>query len=542
MYFGCIINRKASALGFVLVHFACGACTAPAADSASESGPGGPDATTSTSEAEAGAKADADGTGQPANWDSDFRIPEATDINADPNIVEINLEARIENLTILSAGAEGGPPPQTAMWTYNGSVPGPTIRTKKGDRLIVHFKNSLPEATTIHWHGLRVPNSMDGTWLVQNAVSPGGTFDYDFVVSDAGTYWYHPHLDASAQVGFGLYGVLIVEDPAEPPLGDELIVVLSDVSLNPDGTLVPGDAAGWFGDYFGREGNLELVNGRAPSNMTLRMRSGMPQRWRVLDASRARYQRFTAPSVSLTRIAADEGLASAPYVVPNIDLTPGEREEIFAVAAASGTTVTATQASVDRFHTGVALPTSPLFRIEVTDDPPWTGGPVLPTTLASIASVDVSNAATREITLDDVTEGPDGGIEDASVDGALSYLGINGKSPRGACSGLDAGTAAMDMATMTTVVVDEGTTEIWNVTNNTSQDHPFHIHGYPFQVLSVGGTLPPVREWRDNVNVPASETLTLAVSFDDRPGTWMFHCHILDHADMGMMALLVVNP
>jgi plastocyanin len=190
----------------------------------------------------------------------------------------------------------------------------------------------------------------------------------------------------------------------------------------------------------------------------------------------------------------------------------------------------------------VALPTSPLFRIEVTDDPPWTGGPVLPTTLASIASVDVSNAATREITLDDVTEGPDGGIEDASVDGALSYLGINGKSPRGACSGLDAGTAAMDMATMTTVVVDEGTTEIWNVTNNTSQDHPFHIHGYPFQVLSVGGTLPPVREWRDNVNVPASETLTLAVSFDDRPGTWMFHCHILDHADMGMMALLVVNP
>lgn len=536
------MRRDLREVFIMLLALGCGACQTPPTDSQNVPAAVGPDATTAAPRPEAGPHAEAATPGEPANWDADFRIPEATDINSDPNTVEINLEARIQNLTILSSGAEGGPPPQTPMWTYNGSVPGPIIRTKKGDRLIVHFKNSLPEATTIHWHGVRVPNAMDGTFLVQNAVSPGSTFDYDFVVPDAGTYWYHPHLDSSAQVGFGLYGVLIVEDSTEPFLGDELVVVLSDVSLNPDGTLIPGDATGWFGDYFGREGNVELVNGKAQPNMTLKMMSGMPQRWRVLDTSRAKFQRFTVPNVTLTRIAGDEGLSSAPQVVPEVDLTPGEREEIFAVANAPGTTVTAINETVDRFHTGIPLPTAPLFNVEVTADPPWTGGPVLPKSLASIVPIDVSNAQTREITFDNVLEGEGGVVLDAAVDGAASYLGINGKSPRGACSGLDAGSTEVDMTAITIVSVDQGTTEIWNVTNNTSQDHPLHIHGYPYQVLSVAGTPPSVLEWRDNVNVPANEALKVAVSFDDRPGSWMFHCHILDHADMGMMALLVVNP
>jgi FtsP/CotA-like multicopper oxidase with cupredoxin domain len=522
-------------------------CGAPATDGEMPA-TNAPDATATPSMVDAGAKAgirDADAEAeaampeQPSNWDSDFRIPEATDTNPDPNVVEMSLEARVQNLTMLPSGAEGGPPPQTPMWTYNGGVPGPIIRTKKGNRLIVHFKNSLPEPTTIHWHGVRVPNAMDGTRLAQNAVSPGGTFDYDFVVPDAGTYWYHPHLDSSAQVGFGLYGVLIVEDPKEPFLGDDLVLVLSDVGVNADGSLRPADETGWFGDYFGREGNLELMNGKARSNLTLRMRAGVPQRWRVLDASRSRFQRFTVPNVSLTRVAGDEGLSSAPSPVTMVDLTPGEREEIYAVARAPGITATATQHSVDRFHTGLPFPSAPLFAVEITDDPAWEGGLVLPSSLASIVPIDISNAATREITLDDVLEGAGGAVVDAGRD-AVSYLGINGKSPRGACGGLDAG--SLDMSAIATAVVEVGDTEIWNVTNNTTQDHPFHIHGYPFQVLSVGGAPPPVLEWRDNVNVPAQGTLKLAVSFSDRPGNWMFHCHILDHADMGMMGLLVVNP
>jgi FtsP/CotA-like multicopper oxidase with cupredoxin domain len=466
---------------------------------------------------------------QPPNWDADLRIPEAVDNNPNPNIVEISLEARVQNLTVLPSSADGGPPPPTPMWTYNGSVPGPIIRTKKGDRLIVHFKNSLPDATTIHWHGVRVPNTMDGTTMVQNPVVPGATFDYDFVVPDSGMYWYHPHINSSTQVGYGLYGVLLVEDPNEPPLGDELVIVLSDVGVNPDGSLWAGDAQGWFGSYFGREGNVELVNGRPAPNVTLKMRAGLPQRWRILDASRARYQRFLPPNVTLTRIAGDEGLSAIPYAVQNVDVVPGEREEVVAVAAASpGTTTTANEETVDRFHIGATLsPPTPLFRIEVTADTPWTGGPTVPQSLATVFPLDVSRAPVREITFDNVTEDA-GVIGDAAVKGTASFLGINRVS-------------STDMSAMTSVTVQVGDTEIWNVTNNTNLDHPFHMHGYPIQVLSVGGEPPAALEWRDTVNIPAMQALKLAVLFD-RPGMWMFHCHILDHAEMGMMAMLVVKP
>jgi FtsP/CotA-like multicopper oxidase with cupredoxin domain len=257
----------------------------------------------------------------------------------------------------------------------------------------------------------------------------------------------------------------------------------------------------------------------------------MPQRWRLLDASRARFQRFTIPDVALTRIAGDDGLSAAPYSVTHVDLTPGEREEVVAVAhAPPGAARTASQETVDRYHFG-PLPTAPapLFGVEVADLAPWAGGPLVPASLASIVPLDVSNATVREITFDNVTERNDAGVVlDAGKYGAFTYLGINGVS-------------STEMSKMTTVTTKVGATEIWNVTNNTTQDHPFHMHGYPFQVLSVGGAPPPVLEWRDNVKVPANQRLQLAVSFD-RPGMWMFHCHILDHAEMGMMAMLVVDP
>jgi FtsP/CotA-like multicopper oxidase with cupredoxin domain len=440
---------------------------------------------------------------QPAGWDDDLRIPDAPDTNPDPAVVEISLEARLQALTIV-------PGQQTTMWTYNGMVPGPILRAKKGDRLIVHFLNSLPEPTTIHWHGVRVPNAMDGSSMTQAPVPPGGTFDYDFVLPDAGMYWYHPHIDSSTQVGYGLYGVLVVEDPAEPPLADELVMVLSDVNLNSDGSLAPGDAGGWFGDYFGREGSVHLVNGRVRPK--LRMRAGVPQRWRVVDASRAQFHRVIVPDVTLQRVGADDGLSASPIPVDEVNVVAGEREDLVAVAtAAPGTLLTTTWKDPNRFHTSVTEPDAPLFDIQISGDPPWQGAPALPQELASIAPLDVSSAPVRMIAFQDVMQ-----------DGT-AYLGIDGQ------------------LSTATVDVNVGATEVWQVSNTTSQDHPFHMHGFPFQVLSVGGAPPPVLEWRDTVNVPAMGVLKLAVNFDDRPGMWMFHCHILDHAEMGMMAMLVVH-
>jgi len=198
---------------------------------------GQPDGQTQT-EPDAGGADDGQGQpdgaklGQPAGWDDEIRLPVAEDMNPDPNVVEVAIAAQPAMLSLVP----GGPTP---VWTYNGQLPGPQIRARVGDRVIVHFTNQLPVETTVHWHGLRVPAAMDGMpGHSQAPIAPGGAFDYDFVVPDASTFWYHPHVDSARQVGNGMYAPFIVQDPAEPQdLGDEVVMVLSDLAVANDGSL-----------------------------------------------------------------------------------------------------------------------------------------------------------------------------------------------------------------------------------------------------------------------------------------------------------------
>src|SRR5262245_30908611 len=146
---------------------------------------------------------------QPDGWDAGARLREAIDHDPDPRIVEVHLDARVARVEITTGLTVNA-------WTYDGGVPGPLIRARVGDRVIVRFTNHLPQATTVHWHGLRIPIQMDGVpEHSQPEVPPGGSFTYDFVVPDAGLFWYHPHMMSAAQVGFGLYGAILVEDPAD---------------------------------------------------------------------------------------------------------------------------------------------------------------------------------------------------------------------------------------------------------------------------------------------------------------------------------------
>ncbi len=147
---------------------------------------------------------------QPPGWDSTVSLQPAVDNNPDPHIVEVDLEARLGEVEIL-------PGIKTSAWTYNGSIPGPLIRAGVGDRLIVHFKNQLPDATTVHWHGIRLPANMDGApGESQPPVLTGESFTYDFIVPDASFFWYHPHVQSAVQVGYGLSGPLLIDDPADP--------------------------------------------------------------------------------------------------------------------------------------------------------------------------------------------------------------------------------------------------------------------------------------------------------------------------------------
>jgi len=446
---------------------------------------------------------------QPSGWLDEIALPQVVDLNPDPHVLEFNLEARVESVELV-------PGKPTAMWTYDGGLPGPLIRAQVGDRVIVHFKNSLPEPTTIHWHGLRIPAVMDGAvGHSQSAVEPGGSFEYDFVLPDAGTYWYHPHYNSSAQVGNGLYGPIIVDDPAEPPgLGDEVVMVLSDASVDEAGVLEPADSGGDFGTLFGREGNLILVNGRV--NPTIHARAGLRQRWRIINTAKARYFQLGLAGHSFTRIGGDGGLLEMPTVSPTVLVAPAERADVLLEPGSAGPEQLADGLTLrwlpyDRgFGAVYNRPEEDVLQLRFTGEPP-ARSPALPALHRVIPSVPTEGATPVDIALTlDIPSG-----------GSLS-MGING----------------VPFSDASHVPARIGETQVWTVKNTFEWDHPFHLHGFFFQVLDVNGVAPAVREWKDTANVPVNSTLRFVVAFDERPGMWMFHCHILDHADAGMMGMI----
>jgi FtsP/CotA-like multicopper oxidase with cupredoxin domain len=267
-----------------------------------------------------GGDAEVPGSGQPAGWDDELDLVEAVDENPDPDVVEIRLEARVADLEII-------PGTTTEVWTYDGALPGPLVRAKVGDRLIVHFENSLPAETSIHWHGLRVPVEMDGVPGASGpAIGPGEAFVYDFTLRDPGLYWYHPHVDSAVQVASGLYGAIVVDDPSEGDLGDEVVLVLSDIDLNDDGSLATHEPSGDVASLFGREGNRILVNGRV--RPTLRARPGLRHRWRMLDAAISRYFQLDLAGLAFERIGGDGGLAAESTTDAVVVLAPGQRADV----------------------------------------------------------------------------------------------------------------------------------------------------------------------------------------------------------------------
>jgi FtsP/CotA-like multicopper oxidase with cupredoxin domain len=456
----------------------------------------------------------ADGqTLQPAGWDTGVRLREAADANPDPHVVEITLEARVARVEI----AEGV---SLDAWTYNGGVPGPLIRVRVGDRLVVHFVNTLPQPTTVHWHGLRIPIQMDGVPDVsQPAVKPGERFTYDFTVPDAGLFWYHPHVMSAEQVGFGLYGALLVEDPAEQRtvgVADELVMVLSDMSIVPAGTLEPADAGGSIGTVFGREGSHVLLNGREKSALTVR--SGAPQRWRIVNTAKSRYFQLDLGGLPFRQIGTDGGLQEFAVDQDTLVLAPGERADVIVVPL--GTPATPLTLKSLLFYRGFGtvegrFPFDDLATIAFGDGAPFSGG-ALPAVRRAIEPIAKAGAT--------------------AVDLEFVLVQAPDQAPEYQISG-----ARFDAKTKT-IAAKLGETQIWTIVNKSSWSHPLHLHGFFFQVLDANGE--PVRPlaWKDTVNIPYDSTLRLIVRYDDdRPGDWMVHCHILDHAEGGLMGSVRVG-
>jgi FtsP/CotA-like multicopper oxidase with cupredoxin domain len=339
-------------------------------------------------------------------------------------------------------------------------------------------------------------------------VPPGGTFDYDFRVPDAGLFWYHPHVDTITEVAGGLYGALVVEDPTEPQgLGDEVVFVLSDIDIQDDGGLAAIPADPIFRE-FGTEGNVVLVNGRAKPELLAR--AGARQRWRFVNAARSRYFELALPGHVFTQIGTDGGFLTAPRDVDTIVLAPGERVDLsVAPQGAPGSDLAVQNIPFDRgFGTTYGRSTEDLFSIHLDASSPTSPNP-LPSSLRSIDPIDMSAAHQQNVIISYLTDG-DGGYQ------------IN-----------DGGDDAMLHARV-------GDVDVWTIENQTDFAHPFHLHGFFFQPLDDHGQ--PTLQWKDTWNVPAHSRGKFVVHYDARPGNWMYHCHILEHAEIGLMGMLMLAP
>lgn len=446
---------------------------------------------------------------QPAGWDAGVQLPSVPDLNPDPRIVEVELTATL-------ADVEVAPGKRVKAWTYNGGLPGPLIRATKGDRVIVRFTNELDEETTVHWHGVRVPIEMDGVpGISQPPVRKGETFVYDFVVHDAGLFWYHPHVMSAAQVGYGLYGPLLVDDPDDPvEVADEITIVLSDIGFDARGVLERWDSGGPAGMVFGREGNHVLVNGHWRPTMTAR--AGAPQRWRIVNTAKSRFFFLDLDGIPFVKIGGDGGLQEYAETKDVVLVTSGERVDLLvAPTGAPGSEIVLRSLLYNRGYGSIEYRgVEDLMTIRFTDEPalPAPTFPEIRRTLTP-PPADGATPVRMEFTL-------------PAMDGrGQSEFRING-APYWKAEPFRARI---------------GETQLWTLDNQTDWDHPFHLHGFFFMPVDEHGAPLRPMEWKDTVNVPMKQVVRVLVTFDERPGEWMIHCHILDHAEGGLMSTVLVG-
>jgi FtsP/CotA-like multicopper oxidase with cupredoxin domain len=415
------------------------------------------------------------------------------------SVIDIALEAREIEWEFM-------PGLRTRAWGYNGTVPGPVIEAAVGDVLQVHLHNSLPEPTMIHWHGMRLPPPMDGTENVQRPIEPGGSFVYRFVLRDAGTFWYHPHINETVQLERGLYGALIVRGPKEPTVDAERVLILDDVALDDSGQIA--ESNGWAEKHDGRQGSVVLLNGR--NHPQLQLSAGQVERWRIINAASARYVRLSLESRPFAIIGTDGGLIPAPFSANEVLLAPGDRIDIAAGPFAEGDAIRVESLEYPR---GTIAPAQHATFATVHVGPPAPTRAHIPDVLREIVPLVSEPAApTREVRL---------GYRPTQTEPAFT---INDESHHRAA------------------LVKLGELQVWDIINDSTVDHPFHLHGYFFQVVAVDNVRPPFLSWEDTVNVPAGSRVRIAWRADDRPGEWMYHCHILEHHAGGMMAHFEVVP
>ena len=426
-------------------------------------------------------------------------------------------------LTAATATAQLAPAtyPATAVWTYNGTAPGPVIRARQGDRLRVRVTNRLDESTTVHWHGIRLPNAMDGVpYITQPPIEPGGEFVYEFALPDAGTYWYHPHQRSFEQSARGLHGALIVEERTPIPVDRDVVWVLSDWRLTKSASI-----AGGFGNFMdvshaGRIGNVVTINGADLDQVVVR--AGERIRLRLVNAANARVFALEFGGHSPQVIALDgQPVTPHPPAGGRVVLGPAMRADL--VIDMQGEPGSAHDIR-DTFYRQRSYRLVELAYVQ--QEPAAAQRPQAPVALAPnpLPEPRLRDAERHEIVFRGGMMGDMRGI------------------PRGMAWAVNGapGTCGDGKPFDPLLWLRRGRSCVLKLVNDTAWPHPIHLHGHAFRVITRNEQPTAHREWRDTVLLMPRERAEIAFVADN-PGDWMFHCHVLEHQAGGMMACVRVG-
>lgn len=444
---------------------------------------------------------------------------------------------------------------RTPTWGYNGAYLGPTIRVPRGKPLHFDIRNGLDQSTTVHWHGAHIPGNVDGG--PHNPIAPGDRARVAFTLDQpAASLWYHPHPDGRTgpQVYAGLAGFLLVDDGLDARLGmphtygvDDFPVVLQDRRLSDTGTL---DYMTSMRDMMGMKGDRFLVNGVEQPYLSV---PGQWIRLRVLNGANARAFNLTfADKHPFHVVGSDAGLLERPVERTHLVLASGERVEIMLdLRRMQGKRLVLRSDSAGVIPGMNRMPMAAdgfdhgqFDLLELRVGAPAGQSGKMPARMAEIPTLN-ADGPHRQFILD--------GMEMRMMRGMM----MGGGAPEGAASGpggMRMGVGGRDLFAingtfMDMKVINErvklGSTELWTVTNQGMMAHPFHVHGTSFQIRSRDGAPPPAHErgWKDVVFVPSGQSVELLARFDqpaDAAHPFMYHCHILEHEDNGMMGQFTV--
>lgn len=424
----------------------------------------------------------------------------------------------IYDLTAQPATAELVQGHQTPVLGFNGQIPAPTIRCRQGEPVTIRFTNLLDEPTTIHWHGLRVPIEMDGVpFLSQPPIMPGETFVYTFTPPDAGTFWYHPHMNSVVQLGMGLVGLIIVEESVPVVFDEEHDLMVKHWHIDKQGNwkklMVPRLSA-----RMGTPGEYSSVNGI--HEPVYQLQENATTRLRIANVDNTITYPIAVEGAEAWVIAIDGNPIETPYRLTEHKISPGMRVDIGLIAPKAGERVYVR-------HMKGRFP-FPLCEFETTQSnlAKEQSLPSLP--LNPVPALDLTNA--QEI--DFVFEW-EGAVTPTDKSGkAMPKFWLMNKR---AWEGMSKDNIPAPLATL-----QLGKTYIFDLRNVTQYHHPIHLHGHTFTVLEMDGKKLAQPFHTDTVLL-GKNGRAKAAFVADNPGRWMYHCHVIEHMKTGLMGYVEVK-